>query len=188
VTADPDQSGQPPRFDGHVLHIAANGVVVKSKNEVIIAGILDDIAPGRWAYETPLKGADGRTAHPDFTIQADNFAQASSRGHDLVSQMLSRWAFLHDVAIVHAPAAFCRRGVYVSPRSWRSHDRGRPAPRPRSHPDAFRRLGDLLAHRGVVAGIYVIGGGAMTLAYDARRSIRDIDAVFQRHGAIRQHG
>jgi hypothetical protein len=68
VTADPDQSGQPQRFDGHVLHIAANGVVVKSKNEVIIAGILDDIAPGRWAYETPLKGADGRKVHPDFTI------------------------------------------------------------------------------------------------------------------------
>ena len=68
VTADPDQRGQPQRFDGHVLHIAANGVVVKSKNEVIIAGILDDIAPGRWAYETPLKGADGRMVYPDFTI------------------------------------------------------------------------------------------------------------------------
>jgi hypothetical protein len=48
--------------------VAASGVVVKSKNEVIVAGILDEVAPGRWAYETPLKGTDGRTVHPDFTI------------------------------------------------------------------------------------------------------------------------
>jgi hypothetical protein len=41
VTADLDHSGQPQRFDGHVLHVATNGVVVKSKNEVIVAGILD---------------------------------------------------------------------------------------------------------------------------------------------------
>jgi hypothetical protein len=46
--------------------------------------------------------------------------------------------------------------------------------------DAFRRLGDRLARRGVVADLYVFGGAAMALAYDARRSTRDIDAVFQR--------
>jgi predicted nucleotidyltransferase len=50
--------------------------------------------------------------------------------------------------------------------------------------DAFRRLGDRLARRGVVADIYVIGGAAMALAYDARRSTRDIDAVFQPHGIV----
>jgi hypothetical protein len=32
--------------------------------------------------------------------------------------------------------------------------------------DAFRRLGDRLARRGVVADIYVFGGAAMALAYD----------------------
>ena len=37
-------------------------------------------------------------------------------------------------AIVHAPAAFRRRGVYISPRNWRSRDRGGPTPRPRRHP------------------------------------------------------
>jgi hypothetical protein len=31
--------------------------------------------------------------------------------------------------------------------------------------DAFRRLGERLARRGVVADIYVIGGAAMTLAW-----------------------
>lgn len=32
--------------------------------------------------------------------------------------------------------------------------------------------------------IYVIGGAAMTLAYDARRATRDIDAVFQPLGVV----
>jgi hypothetical protein len=69
VLVDPNQSGQPQRFDGHVMHVTASGVVVKSKNEVIVAGVLDEVAPGRWAYETPLKGTDGRTVRPDFTVQ-----------------------------------------------------------------------------------------------------------------------
>jgi hypothetical protein len=50
--------------------------------------------------------------------------------------------------------------------------------------DAFRRLGDRLARRGVVADVYVFGGAAMAMAYDARRSTRDIDAVFQPHGIV----
>ncbi len=50
--------------------------------------------------------------------------------------------------------------------------------------DAFRRLGDRLAKRGVVADLYTFGGTAMALAYDARRATRDIDAVFQPHGIV----
>lgn len=50
--------------------------------------------------------------------------------------------------------------------------------------ESFRRLGERLARRGVVADIYVFGGAAMALAYDARRATRDIDAVFQPHGAV----
>ncbi|WP_405425455.1 DUF6036 family nucleotidyltransferase [Micromonospora sp. NBC_00617] len=50
--------------------------------------------------------------------------------------------------------------------------------------DAFRRLGDRLAKRGVVADLYIFGGAAMALAYDARRATRDIDAVFQPHGIV----
>ncbi|MEV6969114.1 DUF6036 family nucleotidyltransferase [Hamadaea sp. NPDC051192] len=49
---------------------------------------------------------------------------------------------------------------------------------------AFRRLGERLATRGIVADLYVFGGAAMALAYDARRSTRDIDAVFQPHGVV----
>lgn len=50
--------------------------------------------------------------------------------------------------------------------------------------DAFQRLGDRLAGRGVVADVYVFGGAAMALEYDARRATRDIDAVFEPHGIV----
>ncbi|TQS40396.1 hypothetical protein [Cryptosporangium phraense] len=50
--------------------------------------------------------------------------------------------------------------------------------------DAFRRPGDRLARRGVIADLYIFGGAAMALAYDARRSTRDIGAVFQPHGVV----
>ncbi|MBB5825234.1 DUF6036 family nucleotidyltransferase [Micromonospora carbonacea] len=50
--------------------------------------------------------------------------------------------------------------------------------------DAFRRLGERLARRGVVADLYIFGGAAMALAYDARRATRDIDAVFHPHGVV----
>ena len=43
---------------------------------------------------------------------------------------------------------------------------------------AFRQLGERLARRGLTADVYVIGGAALAMAYDARRATRDIDAVF----------
>jgi hypothetical protein len=43
-----------------------------SKNEVIIAGLLDQLVPGRWLYEEPLACADGRVVRPDFTIATDD--------------------------------------------------------------------------------------------------------------------
>lgn len=50
--------------------------------------------------------------------------------------------------------------------------------------EAFRRLDERLARRGVVADVSVFGGAAMALAYDARRATRDIGAVFQPHGVV----
>ncbi len=50
--------------------------------------------------------------------------------------------------------------------------------------EAFRRLGERLARRGVIADVYVFGGAAMALVYDARRATRNIDAVFQPHGVV----
>jgi hypothetical protein len=43
---------------------------------------------------------------------------------------------------------------------------------------ALRRLGSLLHMRGITADIYVFGGAAMVMAYQARPATRDIDAVF----------
>jgi hypothetical protein len=50
--------------------------------------------------------------------------------------------------------------------------------------DAFRHLGDRLVRRGLVADVYIFGGAAMALAYDAGRATRDIDAVFTPHGIV----
>lgn len=56
------------RFDGNLIHVAPGGVLVRSKNEVIVASILEDLAPDRWSYETPLT-IDGVTKYPDFTVE-----------------------------------------------------------------------------------------------------------------------
>jgi Nucleotidyltransferase of unknown function (DUF6036) len=49
---------------------------------------------------------------------------------------------------------------------------------------AFTALGDRLRQRGVVADIFVVGGAAMALAYDATRVTRDVDATFIPHGIV----
>lgn len=60
--------GEKRRFDRKLIHVSASGIPMASKNEVIIAGLLDQLAPGSWMYEKPLIGSDGRTVRPDFTI------------------------------------------------------------------------------------------------------------------------
>jgi predicted nucleotidyltransferase len=49
---------------------------------------------------------------------------------------------------------------------------------------AFTALGECLARRGVVADVFVVGGAAMALAYDATRVTRDVDARFVPHGIV----
>lgn len=44
---------------------------------------------------------------------------------------------------------------------------------------ALTVLGEELSARGVQGELYVVGGAAIALAYDSRRSTRDIDAVFE---------
>ncbi len=56
------------RFDANLIHVAPGGVLVRSKNEVIVASILEELAAGRWIYEAPLT-IDGVTRYPDFTIE-----------------------------------------------------------------------------------------------------------------------
>lgn len=49
---------------------------------------------------------------------------------------------------------------------------------------ALTDLAAVLAGRGLEGEMYVVGGAAIALAYDARRSTRDIDAVFEPKLAI----
>ena len=45
--------------------------------------------------------------------------------------------------------------------------------------DLLTDLGARLAARGIEGEMYVVGGAAIALAFDERRSTRDIDAVFE---------
>ncbi|GIE87280.1 DUF6036 family nucleotidyltransferase [Actinoplanes regularis] len=49
---------------------------------------------------------------------------------------------------------------------------------------AFTALGDRLVRRRVTADLFIVGGAAMALAYDAQRVTRDVDAVFVPHGVV----
>jgi Nucleotidyltransferase of unknown function (DUF6036) len=49
---------------------------------------------------------------------------------------------------------------------------------------ALVRLSEILEARGVKADLYVVGGAAMTLAYKARPSTRDVDAIFKRKNEV----
>ena len=57
------------RYDANLIHLAPGDVLVRSKNEVIVASILEQLAPGRWQYERPLRDSSGTTKYPDFTIE-----------------------------------------------------------------------------------------------------------------------
>ena len=60
--------GVPQPFDRNLIHVASNGQMVRSKNEVIVADILEKVVPGKWRYEVLLTGDDGSWCRPDFTI------------------------------------------------------------------------------------------------------------------------
>lgn len=44
---------------------------------------------------------------------------------------------------------------------------------------ALTALGARLSERGIDGEIYVVGGAAIAIAFDARRATRDVDAVFE---------
>jgi hypothetical protein len=50
--------------------------------------------------------------------------------------------------------------------------------------DLLVELGRRLAARGLEGEVYVVGGAAIALAFDVRRTTRDIDAVFEPKQAI----
>lgn len=52
--------------------------------------------------------------------------------------------------------------------------------------EALQRLSDRLGERGVEGEICIFGGTAMMLAFSARLSTRDVDAIFEPAAAIRE--
>ena len=50
--------------------------------------------------------------------------------------------------------------------------------------DLLAELGDEMQSRGQRAEMFIVGGAAMALAFDARRATRDIDAVFVPKAAV----
>jgi len=50
--------------------------------------------------------------------------------------------------------------------------------------DALTALAEELTQRGLSAEMYVVGGAAIAIAFDERRSTRDIDAVFEPKAAV----
>lgn len=51
---------------------------------------------------------------------------------------------------------------------------------------AFSRLDELLALRSLTADVFVFGGAAIVLGFDARPMTRDVDAVWKPHSAVLQ--
>ena len=50
---------------------------------------------------------------------------------------------------------------------------------------AFTRLSDELRTRGVLGEVNVVGGAAMVLAFNARTSTKDVDAIFEPAADVR---
>ena len=46
-------------------------------------------------------------------------------------------------------------------------------------------MNEALARRGVSANVFIVGGAAMAIAYDARRTTRDVDAIFEPSRVVR---
>jgi methylmalonyl-CoA mutase cobalamin-binding subunit len=44
---------------------------------------------------------------------------------------------------------------------------------------ALQALAERLDARGIEGELYVVGGAAIAIAFDARRATRDVDAVFE---------
>jgi hypothetical protein len=117
--APPVPQGSPGRYElTFVLAVPGRAVV---QDEIDFAKLVHggdsllEVPPGTAELRITLQDETGceqsavahvndrrRLRDIELAIQADSFTQAASRGHDLVSQVLSRWAFLHDVAITTA--------------------------------------------------------------------------------------
>jgi hypothetical protein len=108
------------RFDANLIHVAPGSVLVRSKNEVIIASILDDLAPGLWSYETPLT-LGGVTKFPDFTIETptgdqviwEHLGMMGNPKYAADWEAKKAWYFANGFRPYDDPGASGTRGVLV---------------------------------------------------------------------------
>jgi Nucleotidyltransferase of unknown function (DUF6036) len=52
---------------------------------------------------------------------------------------------------------------------------------------AFRELDQRLSKDKITADLFVFGGAALVLGYEARPGTRDVDAIWRPHGAVLKH-
>ncbi|MEQ4303879.1 AAA family ATPase [Plantactinospora sp. B6F1] len=67
--SDPTRVGDTV-VDGALVHRTRRGELVRSKSELLIANLLDDLGLA-YDYELPFVGEDGRVVRPDFTITTE---------------------------------------------------------------------------------------------------------------------
>ena len=89
-------------------------------------------------------------------------------------------------ALVWAPAAFRKHGVYLSARDLEAAwpNRMMFSLAGQKFERAFAALGERLVRRGVVADVFRRRWRRHGLAYDADRVTRDVDAMFKPHGIV----
>jgi len=132
--APPAPTGSPGRYElTFVLAVPGRAVVQDEVNfaQLVQGGdSLLEVPPGTSELRITLRddagseqsavahvNASRRLRDIELAIQADSFTQAASRGHDLVSQVLSRWAFLHDAAITTSAVQIVETATQT--RLWR---------------------------------------------------------------------
>ncbi|NYG57841.1 hypothetical protein BJ980_000764 [Nocardioides daedukensis] len=108
------------RFDANLIHVAPGGVLVRSKNEVIVASILQGLAPDRWSYERPLS-IDGVTKYPDFMIETpagdeviwEHLGMMSNPKYASDWEAKKAWYIAHGYRPFDDPAGPGTRGVLM---------------------------------------------------------------------------
>jgi hypothetical protein len=104
-----------------LIHRTRAGVLVRSKNEVIIADLLESLGVP-WTYEAPFAGADGSTRLPDFTVEDPETGQLILWEHlgmlgdphySARWQQKLSWYAANGVSVAAPPASETRRGTLL---------------------------------------------------------------------------
>jgi len=101
---DPFQTAEGRVLDGSHVHRTANGEMVRSKSEVIVADALKRIGI-EYQYEELLRMADGSIRSPDFTIRAqarptiywEHLGMLSNAGYRADWDAKRAWYARHDI-------------------------------------------------------------------------------------------